>query len=730
VGNNLRVVFLQGVLIVYKKVVILLFLIFIIGCNSIEEDNYIIIDNEYTIVRSDLHDAYMKVALQFKNTAEQLTGTPFKIITDWKSNPITDKEIIIGKTTREDTYFEIDRTGIDFIITVVGERLLIIGGDDEGTMNGVNYFFENNMSRDGSIRIPKDYYYKQIKEKRRDTPMIAVLSVKAREIVERRPVIVEDAFWELLNEALEIPGIDLILLPQYSVQKPQWVKTLSNLAREHNVYIVYSTEVTAENGGYYCESVILDREGNEFGRYRQTHAFSGYDVGIGVGDDLPIFELDFGKVAIMSGSDILYPEVAEIYSVKGAEILLYQAGITPLQDDSELMRILKGRAVADYCFVATATYASENSMYFVSNIEGHGNTKFFPYGTDISGHYNGMGLGFHTGRACIFDLRGDIIASTGRETGVASAKIPMYKKRGIKDYIFGPAEIVYHQNKRGVFDELTAFTYTPPEPEYKRFVKLAMCHLPYSYTIHGQTDYARVFEWTEKAAQTGADLVMTSEFAAAYEPGEDVFARFAELAATYGCYIAANMGKPTGENISYLWDREGKLVFTYEKINNLCMMYDQQEPAGSECPVYDTDFGRIAIMVCADTYSQEIPRVYGVKGVDLILLQSQSWGYDTTAIGEGVLCAYAIENCLYIAHNNFPHSQVDSRSLVIDPTGFIAAATPYNQEGIIETILDLSAVREKPCYVFGEKGIEFATDYKERLLSARRPSLYGLLAGK
>ncbi|MCL2517830.1 MAG: DUF4838 domain-containing protein [Oscillospiraceae bacterium] len=165
----------------YKKILFLMFIIVIIcfaGCKSetnvdaADENNYITIINElgeseYTIVRSDYVDTYAKAALQFKKSAEALMNSGFKITTDWKDNPVEDKEIIIGKTLREGTFYDIDREDLGeegFIIMVVDERLVIVGGNEVGTMNGVNYFFEHNTSEDGSLIIPKNYYYKYVQE--------------------------------------------------------------------------------------------------------------------------------------------------------------------------------------------------------------------------------------------------------------------------------------------------------------------------------------------------------------------------------------------------------------------------------------------------------------------------------------------------------------------------------------------------------------------------------------
>ena len=112
---------------------IIIGIICFIGCKIDETNNYITIINEfgeseYTIVRSDSIDEYIKVALKFKKSIEKLTGNAFKITTDWKNRPVADKEIIIGKTTRESVYFDINRAdiadeGFDLALRSIGQRL-------------------------------------------------------------------------------------------------------------------------------------------------------------------------------------------------------------------------------------------------------------------------------------------------------------------------------------------------------------------------------------------------------------------------------------------------------------------------------------------------------------------------------------------------------------------------------------------------------------------------------
>jgi predicted amidohydrolase len=120
------------------------------------------------------------------------------------------------------------------------------------------------------------------------------------------------------------------------------------LARKYSAYVVpWDYEVCGETT--YNTSYILDRTGNEIGRYRKVHPTHGeIDMGIGCGVDFPVFELDIGKVGIMICFDNYYAESARILSLKGAELILY-----PLYGDT----------VKPGWDIKTRARAADNSIY-------------------------------------------------------------------------------------------------------------------------------------------------------------------------------------------------------------------------------------------------------------------------------------------------------------------------------------------------------------------------------
>ncbi|NSW89088.1 MAG: carbon-nitrogen hydrolase family protein [Firmicutes bacterium] len=511
----------------------------------------------------------------------------------------------------------------------------------------------------------------------------------------------------------------------------------SKHARENNCYVVYNTLVR-NNGRNACISKIIGRDGRFIGEYVKTHKIEGLDIDLALGSDMPVFELDFGKVGLMAGTDIFIPELAEIYSIKGAEILLCSLGVWPLRDDTEQNYLLRGRAIADYFYVAASAYASHTGMYMTNNYELLNRENGYSI-EQLEKSFNSNGLGRHTGRAAVYDLRGDVIASTGREKGFIICEIDLSKKRQIEKYIYGYGSIVYHQNQRGIFkDILKSSTYEKKVYSVEKPV-IGFVQMSYSDTISSNEKswYIKQCDYINSIASK-CDIVICSEFSTMeYNPKgrikvefqDEKISMYSACARNNKCYIAVN-DCFDGINTTLLFDRSGNIIHKYEKVNTCTMMYNKELPTGIEIEIVELDFGKVGFVICADSYCQEIPRILGLKGAEIIINQTQSWGYDANSINEGVFRAWAIENCAYIVTCAFPSSQVKLRSNIIDATGETVFASNYDLEGAYIAQIDMNAVREKVSFVYREGKVIKDFNFRNRIMEARRPELYTLLNGE
>jgi len=124
-------------------------------------------------------------------------------------------------------------------------------------------------------------------------------------------------------------------------------KVLSKKARQHNMYVLCGI-IERDGCHIFNTAVLLGRDGACVGCYRKTHlTFGELRDGISCGEDYPVFDVDFGRIAVHICYDEWFPEVARLYAHKGAEILfLPVAGGKP---------------------ITWRTRALDNGIYFVSS---------------------------------------------------------------------------------------------------------------------------------------------------------------------------------------------------------------------------------------------------------------------------------------------------------------------------------------------------------------------------
>jgi predicted amidohydrolase len=97
---------------------------------------------------------------------------------------------------------------------------------------------------------------------------------------------------------------------------------LGEKARQHSMYIIAGIAERDLTGTVYNTAVIVGRDGGLVGSYRKTHIFTPTESFFALGTTLPVFDLDFGRVAIPICYDLEFPETARVLCLKGAQILL------------------------------------------------------------------------------------------------------------------------------------------------------------------------------------------------------------------------------------------------------------------------------------------------------------------------------------------------------------------------------------------------------------------------
>jgi len=232
----------------------------------------------------------------------------------------------------------------------------------------------------------------------------------------------------------------------------------------------------------------------------------------------------------------------------------------------------------------------------------------------------------------------------------------------------------------------------------------------------------------DEAGRRGCDIVClgetilkvgtraTMDDVAAPIPGPHT-ARLGEAARRNRLWVVAGLTERAGRrvfNTAVLLDRQGRLAGTYRKVHLPREEWKEGRTPGSAYPVFDTDFGRVAMMICYDWFFPEAAEAFALQGAEVLF--APTWGNtrpdapDGRADGETTFRVRARDNGLVLVPAVY-----DGRSMIIDPVGRILAAG--DTEGVYVAGVDL-ARRERLPFV-GHWGSIGPRD--------RMPETYGVL---
>jgi predicted amidohydrolase len=134
---------------------------------------------------------------------------------------------------------------------------------------------------------------------------------------------------------------------------------LCEQAKQAGVHIVAGLLERGDDGKYYSTSVLCGPEGTMLGRYRRVHCHELEARYLSGGSDYPVFDVEFGRIGLMQGYDINFPEVAREYCRRGVDIIVCSALVPEMFAYVANMR-LPVRAVDAECIVAFASGIGTN----------------------------------------------------------------------------------------------------------------------------------------------------------------------------------------------------------------------------------------------------------------------------------------------------------------------------------------------------------------------------------
>lgn len=173
---------------------------------------------------------------------------------------------------------------------------------------------------------------------------------------------------------------------------------------------------------------------------------------------------------------------------------------------------------------------------------------------------------------------------------------------------------------------------------------------------------------------------------------------------------------PQVYNSAVLLDRQGRLAGKYRKIHLPREEWAKGITPGHEYPLFQTDFGRVAIQICYDWFFPEVDTIFALQGAEVVF--APTWGTtfadrEGRVEGENVFRVRARDNGIYLVPSVY-----DGSSMVIDPLGRVLVSNK-GQSGVFWCEVDLNQ-REPLWWV----GYWRAIGPRDRM-----PGTYGPLGG-
>ena len=103
---------------------------------------------------------------------------------------------------------------------------------------------------------------------------------------------------------------------------PRYVEFFTKMAMKYNVNIIGGTHLTVEGDKLYNVASLFRRDGTVEKQYKLHISPSELRWwGVSAGDEVRVFDTDRGKIAIVIGDDVAFPEVSRIATGKGAMLI-------------------------------------------------------------------------------------------------------------------------------------------------------------------------------------------------------------------------------------------------------------------------------------------------------------------------------------------------------------------------------------------------------------------------
>uniref|UniRef100_A0A4W6DZ97 omega-amidase n=1 Tax=Lates calcarifer TaxID=8187 RepID=A0A4W6DZ97_LATCA len=167
-------------------------------------------------------------------------------------------------------------------------------------------------------------------------------------------------------------------------------QVLSEAAKENKVYLVGGSIPEEDGGGkLYNSCTVFGPDGELILKHRKIHLFDIDVPGkvsfqesetLSPGSSLSMFETPFCKVGVGICYDMRFAELAQLYSRRGCQLLVYPGAFNMTTGPAHWELLQRGRALDNQVYVATASPARDETSSYVAWETG---TCYLQYLADI-----------------------------------------------------------------------------------------------------------------------------------------------------------------------------------------------------------------------------------------------------------------------------------------------------------------------------------------------------------
>jgi predicted amidohydrolase len=189
-----------------------------------------------------------------------------------------------------------------------------------------------------------------------------------------------------------------------------FVRQATALAATYHMNVILPIAALVE-GIQRNVALVIDRSGAIIGHYLKVHPTRReMRDGCVPGDDLPVFNLDFGCVGVAICHDLSFPESARVLALRGAEMIVWPTWWSGWGEE--------------LCYAVIRSRAIDNGAWFVTASFGIPDNEAWRPGMIL-------------GRSGVIGPDGQILSNAGRYVGMSITEIDLDKTRLAHSFSFG-----------------------------------------------------------------------------------------------------------------------------------------------------------------------------------------------------------------------------------------------------------------------------------------------------